>query len=105
MSSIYAQFALSFERDHVLYWSNLSRVNNVLVIMNISMFFLTGLVAKGYYYTFYSLACSVVVAVASLVPASMVRKPGYYMVWLIVEFVGLYYLISSAVYWVRNGSA
>ncbi len=38
----------AFDTDHVNYWSNLSRINNLLVIMNISMFFLTGLVLKGY---------------------------------------------------------
>ena len=37
----------AFDTDHVNYWSNLSRINNLLVIMNISMFFLTG-GAKGY---------------------------------------------------------
>ena len=41
----------AFDTDHANYWSNLSRINNLLVIMNISMFFLTGLVAKGYFYT------------------------------------------------------
>lgn len=40
-----------FKADHVNFWSHLSRFNNLLVIMNISMFFLTGLVARGYYYT------------------------------------------------------
>ncbi len=28
-----------FDTDHVNYWSNLSRINNLVVIMNISMFF------------------------------------------------------------------
>jgi hypothetical protein len=41
-----------FDADHLLFWNNLSRLNNLLVVMNISMFFLTGLVAKGYFYTF-----------------------------------------------------
>jgi hypothetical protein len=50
-------FQLAFDTDHAHYWSNLSRINNLLVIMNISLFFLTGLVANGYFYTCYSLAC------------------------------------------------
>lgn len=33
----------AFAADHVLFWTNLSRLNGVLVILNISMFFLTGL--------------------------------------------------------------
>jgi hypothetical protein len=51
----YEKLNIAFELDHVIFWINLSRLNNLLVIMNISMFFLTGLVAKGYFYTFYSL--------------------------------------------------
>ena len=37
-----------------------------MVIMNISMFFLTGLVIKGYFYTFFSLICLGVVGVSIL---------------------------------------
>ena len=46
-----------FDADHVNYWSNLSRINNLVVIMNISMFFLTRLVTRGYFYTCFSLVC------------------------------------------------
>jgi hypothetical protein len=45
---------LSFEADYAIFWNNLSRLNNLIVVINISMFFLTGLVAKGYYYTFFT---------------------------------------------------
>ena len=51
----YKKLENAFDADHVNFWSNLNRFNNLLVIVNISMFFLSGLVAKGYYYTFYSL--------------------------------------------------
>jgi hypothetical protein len=34
----------AFDADHVNFWSQLSRLNNLMVIVNISMFFLTGLV-------------------------------------------------------------
>jgi hypothetical protein len=51
----YEKLKIAFDIDHVIFWSNLCRLNNLLVIMNISMFFLTGLVAKGYFYTFYFL--------------------------------------------------
>ena len=50
-----SRYHLAFVNDHVLLWGNLSRLNGLLIILNISMFFLTGLVAQGYYYTFYSL--------------------------------------------------
>ncbi|MFO7685184.1 MAG: hypothetical protein R6V60_03745 [Desulfobacterales bacterium] len=34
----------AFDADHVNFWSQLSRLNNLMVIVNISMFFLTGMV-------------------------------------------------------------
>ena len=94
----------AFDADHMNFWSNLSRVNNLLVIMNISMFFLTGLVAKGYYFTFYSLVCLGVVGMGSLVPTTLIRKLGYYWIFLTVELLGLYFLVASVLYWVRNGT-
>ena len=75
-----------------------------MVIVNISMFFLTGLVAKGYFFTFYSLICLGVVGVAALVPTLLIRRLWYYWIFLIVEFIGLYYLVASIVYWIQNGS-
>jgi hypothetical protein len=93
-----------FDADHVNYWSNLSRLNNLMAIVNISVLFLTGLVAKGYFYTFYSLICLGVVGVAALVPTALIRRLWYYWIFLIVELIGLYYLVVSVVYWVQNGS-
>ena len=37
----------TFVQDHGIFWNNLSRWNNLMVIINITMFFLTGLVARG----------------------------------------------------------
>jgi hypothetical protein len=104
MKAHYSRLETVFDADHVNYWSNLSRLNNLMVIVNISMFFLSGLVAKGYFYTFYSLICLGVVGIAALIPTMLIRRLWYYWIFLIVEFVGLYYLVASIVYWVRNGS-
>ena len=50
----------SFEKDANIHWASLSRITNLLIIMNITLFFLTELVTKqGYYYTFYSIFFSV----------------------------------------------
>ena len=94
----------AFDTDHVNYWSNLSRINNLLVIMNISMFFLTGLVAKGYFYTCYSLVCLGVVGMGVLVPTTMIRNLWYYWIFLVVELSGLYFLVASVIFWVKHGS-
>ena len=46
----------SFSQHYAGYWSHLSRFTNLLIIANISLFFLTELVTKqSYYFTFYSL--------------------------------------------------
>ncbi|MDX2451059.1 hypothetical protein [Desulfosarcina sp.] len=94
----------AFDTDHVNYWSNLSRINNLLVIMNISMFFLTGLVAKGYFYTCYSLVCLGAVGMGVLVPTTMIRNLWYYWIFLVVELSGLYFLVASVIFWVKHGS-
>jgi len=101
----YEKLDIAFDADHMNFWSNLSRVNNLLVIMNISMFFLTGLVARGYYFTFYSLICLGVVALGSLIPTTLIRKLWYYWMFLGVELVGLYFLVASVLYWVANSGS
>jgi len=100
----YKKLDTAFDADHMNFWSNLSRVNNLLVIMNISMFFLTGLVARGYYFTFYSLICLGVVALGSLIPTTLIRKLWYYWMFLVVELVGLYFLVASVLYFIKSGS-
>ncbi len=62
--TIYKTCETDLKNNLVIFWSNLARVNNLLVIMNISMFFLTGLIAQGYYFTFISLTCLGIVGVA-----------------------------------------
>ena len=92
-----------FAADYSHFWSNLSRFNNLLIIVNISLFFLTGLVAQGYYYTIYSLLCLGGVGIAAVVPTALIRRLWYYGVFLTVEVVGLYFLVASVAYWVSNG--
>ncbi|WP_373500569.1 hypothetical protein [Desulfococcus sp.] len=78
-------------------------MNNLLVVMNISMFFLTGLVAKGYFYTFYSLGCLGFVAVGQIIPTPWTRSLRYFGIYLIIELAAGYFLVASIIYWVQNG--
>ncbi len=92
-------------RDHLsIYWSNLSRLNNLLMVMNISMFFLTGLVSRGYYYTFISMGCLLLVGLGGLVPVACLNRLWYYLIYMILEITGLYFLSASVVYWIRTGA-
>lgn len=74
-----------------------------MVIMNITMFFLTGLVAEGYYFTFFSLFCLGVVGLGILVPTILVRYSWYYWLFLIIDLAGLYFLVANLIYWIKNG--
>jgi hypothetical protein len=94
----------SFTADHAIFWSNLSRLNNLMVVMNISMFFLTGLVEKGYYYTFFSLSCLGLVGIGTLFPTKLIRRLWYYLLYVLLELLSLYYFVISVIYWVRNGA-
>ena len=73
------------EYNEWLFWTNLSRLNGLLVLLNISLFFLTGLVAHGYYYTCYSLAGLGVVGLGMIMPTVLVRKLWYYFCFLFLE--------------------
>ena len=87
----------------VIFWANLSRFNNLLIILNISMFFLTGLVARGYFYTFFSIGCFALVAILMILPVPFIGRLWFYLVNLLIEFVGIYFLVASIIYWVQAG--
>ena len=100
---MYSKIEMPYEKYMVIYWGNLSRFNNLMIILNISMFFLSGLVSRGYYYTFYSIGCCFLVAILAIIPLSLIRRLWFYLVNLLIEFVGIYFLTASIIYWVRNG--
>ena len=101
---MYSKIEMSYEKHMVIYWANLSRFNNLMIILNISMFFLSGLVSRGYYYTFYSIGCCFLVAILAIIPLSFINRLWFYLVNLLVEFVGIYFLAASIIYWVRSGA-
>ncbi len=85
----------------VIYWANLSRTNNLMIILNISFFFFTELVIKqGYYYTYYSLFFLLVVKVGLLAPVGLIHRLWYYGVFLLSEIIAIYFLLSSIWFWV-----
>ncbi len=101
--SMYFRIDESFRNYIVIFWANLSRLNNLLIIVNISMFFLSGLVAEGYYFTFYSIGCFAFVAILSILPVPLIGRLWFYLLNLLIELVGIYFLVASIIYWVRAG--
>jgi len=91
----------SFESQMVIYWSNLSRTTNLLILLNISLFFVTELVTKkGYYYTYYSLFLLLIVKVGLLFPFGLLNRLWYYCIYLVFEVIAIYFLLSSILFWV-----
>jgi hypothetical protein len=90
-----------FERNYPLLWTNLSRVNGLMIVANLSLFFLTRLVVeKGYYYTFYSLFFLGLVMLALIVPHGLFERRWFYLSCLVLEAFGIYFLLSSGWYWI-----
>jgi len=100
---MYFRIDESFRNHMVIFWANLSRLNNLLIIVNITMFFLSGLIAQGYYYTFYSIGCFAFVAILMTLPVPFIGRLWFYLLNLLIEFVGIYFLLASIIYWVRAG--
>jgi len=100
---MYFRIDESFKNYMVIFWANLSRLNNLLIILNITMFFLSGLIAQGYFYTFYSIGCFAFVAILMILPVPFIGRLWFYLLNLLIEFVGIYFLVASIIYWVRAG--
>jgi len=85
--------------DYSEHWSHLSRMDNLFVILNISMFFLTELVTRyRYYYTFYSLLCLGLVYIGLLLPVGLLKRLWYYVIFVAIEVIGIYFMVVSGWY-------
>ena len=92
-----------FELNYNSHWARLSEATILFVILNVSMFFLTELVTKyNYYYTFFSLLCLGIVELGILLPIGFHHRIWYYIIFLVMEFSGIYFLVVSAWFWVST---
>lgn len=95
----YLQF--DFNEKYVTYWNNLSRLTNMLIISNFSLFFLTELVTRDrYYYTHLSLAFLFIVHVALILPLGLLQRLWFYGLCVLLEFIAIYFFLVSIWYWV-----
>jgi len=98
---IIQQINISFRSQNGIYWANLSRFTNLLIVLNITLFFLSELVTKhGYYYTYYSLFALGIVDIGLLIPIGLLGRLWYYCIFLIIETVGIHFLVVSIWYWI-----
>jgi hypothetical protein len=90
-----------FKSNYVIYWNNLSRLTNMLIISNFSLFFLTELVTRDrYYYTHLSLGLLLIVHVVLFLPLGLLDRIWYYRLCLVLEFGSIYFFVVSIWYWV-----
>ena len=67
-----------FESNDMIYWNNLSRLTNLLIISNFSLFFLTELVTRDrYYYTHLSLGFLFLVHIGLILPLGLLNRIWY----------------------------
>jgi hypothetical protein len=63
-----------FKSNYVTYWNNLSRLTNMLIISNFSLFFLTELVTRDrYYYTHLSPGFLFIVQIGLILPPGVLE--------------------------------
>lgn len=100
---IYQGIATCYSRDRSVYITNLARLANVLIVLNISLFFLTELVTlQGYYYTFYSLALLGLVYAGILIPHRWADRLWYYFFLLTLVSVAVYFVVISGWHWIAT---
>jgi len=90
-----------FKINYVTYWNNMSRLTNMLIISNFSLFFLTELVTRDrYYYTHLSLGFLFIVHIGLILPIGVLNRLWFYCLCLLLEFISIYFFVVSIWYWV-----
>jgi hypothetical protein len=101
MEKLITYWQSDFKANYVTYWNNLSRLTNMLIISNFSLFFLTELVTRDrYYFTHLSLGCLFIVHIGLILPLGALQRLWFYCVCLLLEFMAIYFFIISIWYWV-----
>jgi hypothetical protein len=106
LQRVYDYFQYSFVKHRNIYWENLTHFNTLLIIINLSLFFVTRLVVdQGYFYTYYSLLALGVVQCCLLLPLGLLDRAWYYIMCLVCEFIAVYFIIVSVWYWVTTSNS
>ena len=103
---MYATLQKNFDENASIYWANLSRTNNLIAALNISLFYVTQLVTHcGLYKSGYSLMCVTIVAILPLLPFGLIKQLWYYIIYLCLECIAAYFLVFSVWKWLEyNGT-
>ena len=101
-TSFATRISQDFAAHYGTYWGNLARLNNLLIVLNVSLFFVSELVTQGYYYTYFSLLLTAIVYVGLVVPLGKTGRVGYYLLFVACEIGAIYFVVASVWYWIRT---
>ncbi|MDP3851708.1 MAG: hypothetical protein Q8Q59_14480 [Luteolibacter sp.] len=94
-----------FREQHIVLWPALSRSVNLLAILNVSLFFLTGAVRTGgYWFPLVSLALLALASLLILLPLGFHDRLGYYLLNVALCVAAGWLLGASIVYWLNRAS-
>ncbi len=106
VETLWAERQECFGEQSAVLWPNLSRAASLLVILNTSLFFLTGAVQSGgYYWPIYSLGLLGIVEVLLLLPLGLNRRLWFYLVAVSLWSLAGWFLVGSILFWLRTASA
>ncbi len=95
-----------FQDQNSILWPHLSRTINLLVILNISLFFLTGAVTRqGYYFPLISLCLLALANFLILLPLGLQARLPFYFLVMSLCLVAAWFLGASILYWLKHGGA
>ena len=104
--NLHRHLKVTFKENYAIYWNNLSRLTNLLIISNFSLFFLTELVTRDrYYFTHLSLGLLFIVHIILILPVGLLNRLWYYSLALLLEFISIYFFVVSIWYWVVTNIA
>jgi len=92
-----------FQEQSVYLWPHLSRAINLMVIVNVSLFFLTGTVRHGYYFPIISLCLLALATLLILLPLGLQKELPFYFAVMGLCLTAGWFLAASIVYWFKHG--
>ena len=92
-----------FQIQYKIYWSNLNFFSNTLLVLNISLFFVTELIIKeNYYFTYYSIIFLGLGQIALLFPTGLLNRLWFYFLALFFHLIAIYFIIASVIFWIKT---
>lgn len=100
---VHSRCAACFRDQHGVLWPALSRTINLLAMLNVSLFFLTGAITReGYRYPLYSLALLGVAALLTLMPLGLHHRLWFYLCALLLCGASAWLFGASILYWLTH---